>query len=241
MERFDLKKLNDIEGNEQFCVEVSNRLSPLEDLDTEVEMNSAWETIRENIKTSAESLGYFEFKKYKPWFDEGCSKLLDQRKEAKLEWLQDPSEINGDNLNNVRREASKHFRNKKREYLKDKINELATNSKNKNIRDLYRGINGFKRGYQPRNNLVKDGNGDLLAYSHNILNRWKNYFSQLLNVHNVHDVRQIEVHTAELLVPGPSHLEVAIAKLKKYKSPGSDQIPAELIQAGGEILLCGIH
>jgi hypothetical protein len=58
-----------------------------------------------------------------------------------LQWLQDPSEINGDNLNNVRRETSTHFRNKKREYLKGKINELETNSKNKNIRDLYRGIN----------------------------------------------------------------------------------------------------
>jgi hypothetical protein len=43
--------------------------------------------------------------------------MLDQRKQAKLQWLQDPSEINGDNLNNVRREASRHFRNKKREYL----------------------------------------------------------------------------------------------------------------------------
>jgi hypothetical protein len=51
-----------------------------------------------------------------------------------LQWLQDPSEINGDNLNNVRGEASRYFRNKKREYLKDKINELATNSKNKNIK-----------------------------------------------------------------------------------------------------------
>jgi hypothetical protein len=57
-------------------------------------------------------------------------------------------------------------------------------------------------------------------------------------VHNISDVRQIQVHVAEPLVPGPSHLEVeiAIAKLKKYKSPGSDQIPAELIQAGGEML-----
>jgi hypothetical protein len=53
------------------------------------------------------------------------------------------SEINGDNLNNVRCEASIYFRNKKREYLKDKINELAMNSKNKNIRDLYRGITEF--------------------------------------------------------------------------------------------------
>jgi hypothetical protein len=79
--------------------------------------------------------------------------------------------------------------------------------------------------------------GDLLADYHNILNSWKNYFSQSLNEHNVSDVGQKEVHTAEPL-PGPSRLEVqtATAKLKKYKSPGSDQIPAELIQAGGEIL-----
>jgi hypothetical protein len=57
-----------------------------------------------------------------------------------------------------------------------------------------------------------------------------------LNAHNVSDVRQIEVHTAELLVPGPSSLEaeIAIAKLKKYKLPGSDEIRAELIQAGGD-------
>jgi hypothetical protein len=90
---------------------------------------------------------------------------------------------------------------------------------------------------------VKDQNADLLADFHNILNRWKNYFSQLLNVYNVSDVRQIDVHTAEALVPGPSCLEVetAIANLKKYKSPGSDQIPAELIQAGGKILLSAIH
>jgi hypothetical protein len=62
-------------------------------------------------------------------------------------------------------------------------------------------------------------------------------FPQLLKVHNASDIRHIEIHTAEPLVPGPSRLEVeiAIAKLK-YKSPGNDQILAELFQAGGEIL-----
>ncbi|PNF42200.1 hypothetical protein B7P43_G06780 [Cryptotermes secundus] len=98
-------------------------------------------------------------------------KIIRSRKQAKLQWLQDPSELNGDNLNNIRCKTSRHFRNKKREYLKDKIDELAMNSKKKNIRDLYRGTNDFKRGYQPRSNLVKDENGDLLADSHNILNR----------------------------------------------------------------------
>jgi hypothetical protein len=88
-------------------------------------------------------------------------------------------------------------------------------------------------------NLVKDENGDLLADSHSILNRWKNCFSQLLNVHNVSEVRLIEVHMAEPLVPGPSRLqvEIAIAKLKRYKSPGSDQILAKLLLAGSEILV----
>jgi hypothetical protein len=62
-------------------------------------------------------------------------------------------------------------------------------------------------------------------------------------VHNISDVKQIEVYTAEPLVPGSSPLEVeiAIAKLKKYKSPGSDQILAELFQAGGKMLLSAIH
>jgi hypothetical protein len=64
-----------------------------------------------------------------------------------LKWLQDPSEINGNNINTVICEASRYFGNKVREYLKDKINEYATNSTNKNIRDLYRGVNDFKRGW----------------------------------------------------------------------------------------------
>jgi hypothetical protein len=50
---------------------------------------------------------------------------------------------------------------------------------------------------------VKFENGDLLANTHYILNRWKNYFSQLLNVHNISDVRQIDIHTAESLVTAP--------------------------------------
>jgi hypothetical protein len=97
----------------------------LENSDTEVTINRAWETIRENIKTSVkESLGYYELKKHKPWFNEGCSKLLDQRNQAKLQWLQNPSEINGDNLNNIRCETSRHFRNKRGNIWMAKLTRL---------------------------------------------------------------------------------------------------------------------
>jgi hypothetical protein len=63
------------------------------------------------------------------------------------------------------------------EYLNDRINKLESNSKNKNIRDPYRGINAFEKGYQPTTNMVKDERGDLHADPHKIVNRWKNYFS----------------------------------------------------------------
>ena len=71
-----------------------------------------WENIKENIKTSAkESLGVHEWKQHKPWFDE--EGFLDQRKQAKMQWVQDPSQISVDNLNNVRCEARRHFTNKR--------------------------------------------------------------------------------------------------------------------------------
>jgi hypothetical protein len=56
---------------------------------------------------------------------------------------------------NLRRETSRTFRKHEREYMKGKINELQTNNKNKTLRDLYRGINEFNRGYQPRINIER--------------------------------------------------------------------------------------
>jgi hypothetical protein len=63
----------------------------------------------------------------------------------------------------------------------------------------------------------------------------ENYFSQLLNVHSVSDVKHGEIHTGEQLVPEPHpfEVEIVIAKLK-YKSSDIDKILIELIQAGGE-------
>jgi len=159
--------------------------------------------------------------------------------------MQHPSQSNIENLNNVRREAGRHFRNKKKAYLKAKIEELETNSKIKNVRVLNRGIIDFKKGYQLRTNIVvQDEKGDLVANCHSILARWRNYFWKILNVqHGANDGRQAEIRTAEPLVPEPSAFEVelAIEKLKSHKSPGINQIPAELIKAGGSTMCGEIH
>jgi len=76
---------------------------------------------------------------------------------------------------------------------------------------LYRGISGFKNGYQPRTGTVKDEKSVLVADSHSILARWRKPFSQLFNVHGVNDVRQREIHTVEPLETEPNVLEFVMA------------------------------
>ena len=98
-----------------------------------------------------------------------------------MQWISDPSQSNVNNLNNVRRFASRHFRNIKKAYLKPKFEELETNNKIKNIRELCRGNNDFKKGYHDRTNIVKDDKGNLVADSCIILARFRSYFYQILN------------------------------------------------------------
>jgi hypothetical protein len=76
MERFNLKQLNEEENKEQYQVTIKNKFAALENLDNNGGINRVWETIRENIKISAkESSEVYEFKSYKPWFDEECLKF----------------------------------------------------------------------------------------------------------------------------------------------------------------------
>jgi hypothetical protein len=91
-------------------------------------INRALETFKENVKISAKgSLRLLA--QCKQWFSKGIRNCYEfQRKQAKLHWVQDPSQMNVGPLNNVRLEASRHFINKRREYMKEKINELASDS-----------------------------------------------------------------------------------------------------------------
>jgi len=129
-QRFNLRKLNEPEVREQYQIEITNRFAVLENKNDGEDVNKTWENIKENIQTSAkESLGLQELKQNKLWFDEECLGFLDRRKRAKMQWIQDPSQSNVDILNNVRREVGRHFRDKKKANLRDKIEELETNSK----------------------------------------------------------------------------------------------------------------
>ena len=104
------------------------------------------ENIKENIKISAkESLSLCRLKQHKPWFVEECLGFLDQRNQAKMQWLQDPDHFNVHNINNVRCEANRHFRNKKKEYLKAKLRKLKLTVRSK-ISETCTGTSVILRG-----------------------------------------------------------------------------------------------
>jgi hypothetical protein len=115
VERFNLKKISELEFRKQYQIKNSNRFAALENLNVSEGINMAWENIKESIKMPVkESLGLYERKQHKPWFDQECSQFLDQRKQAKMQWLQNPNRSTVDNLNNVRHEVSRHLMKKRR-------------------------------------------------------------------------------------------------------------------------------
>jgi hypothetical protein len=109
-----------------------------------------------DYESFSHSLVYCEFKQHKPWFDEKCSELLDQRKHDTLKLLQNPSQTNEENMNDVRRETNRTFREKGRNIGKKKLMCLKQSVKIKVSDTYYVGIHKFMIDYQTRTNLMKD-------------------------------------------------------------------------------------
>ena len=86
VERFNLRKLSELEVMKQYQIDSTNRFAALENLIDSKDINRAWENIKENIKTSAkDSLGLCELKQHKPWFGEECSRFFNQRKQDTMQ------------------------------------------------------------------------------------------------------------------------------------------------------------
>jgi len=121
VERFNLRKLNELEVR----IKASNRFVVLENVSDSKDINWAWENTKEAIKTSAkQSLGLYELKLHKPRFAVEYLRFLDQRKQAKMQWVQDPKQRNVVKLNNIKREVSRHLRSKGRNISKLKLINL---------------------------------------------------------------------------------------------------------------------
>ena len=176
--KFDVMKLQDENVRTEYQLELRNRFEQL----SEMQEETGWNEIRNVVKETAEAkIGYAKRAKNK-WFDADCERAAENRRSSRLAWLTDRrNEIKREEFRRRRGEAKTVYKRKKKEEVRRNIREIEDNRRAKRTREQYQGINSVKKGYQPRLMMVKDKEGRLLVNQEEVKERWKQYFSDLLN------------------------------------------------------------
>ncbi|KAI5717474.1 hypothetical protein M8J77_006391 [Diaphorina citri] len=193
-----------------------------------------WNNIKESILEASKDLGPNEIKK-KKWFDEECKLELEKRDQKRMRALTSPDEANREEYRIQRRETKKLLRRKKRQAEKESLEELEKYRRTNNSREFFQQLKRTQKGNRTQEETIKDKNGQILYESGEIVNRWKEYFQDLLNIVHQDNEEDTVIQTAEMEDIPPSRGEVAnaIRKLKNNKAAGCDTIPSELIKKGG--------
>ena len=190
-------------------------------------------------KTAEDVLGYERVSRSKPWFDQECNAVIIERNNARKLMLQKQTRFRVDDYKDKRRIANRILKKKKKEHLKQKINNIEEARQNNDVRKFYKDINDGRKTFKPRSNICKSEDGTLLCNKEQVLKRWKEFFEKTLNTQSDENEYAPKVyHTVEPLVIPPTMDEVqsTINRLKNLKAPGVDSIPSELIKLGGDSL-----
>jgi hypothetical protein len=185
-------------------------------------------------------------KKKPDWFDEDCLHITNRKNEAYKIMQQQNRTRSALALYRDLRKQEKHIHRKKKRLHDNKLLENIEHlSQLNNARGMYRLVNENRGAFKPRITCCKAKNGIILNENSEILNRWREHFCDLLNANidnlAAGDVEETTFDQNEDDTPTLEEVRRAVNKLKNGKSPGSDEIPGELIKYGGEDLLLQIH
>ena len=239
--KFNVDRLKDSETKTRFQAAVEEQLK---DEPVQQELNDATQKTNEIIcKAASEVIGRATSKKVKGWFDEECEKAVNTKKEVRMKLLGRNSRSNGaaSKRENVR--TYRLLRRKKREHLIKEIETLEAHNRNGDVREFYRSVKKSRDGFKANSIKIRNENGDLLSDKKMILNRWSQYFQNLLNKPQLPQQTTQTFQLADPCIEEPSYEEVvnAINCSKDSKAPGEDNIPIELIKAAGAKLWERIH
>ncbi|XP_068250251.1 uncharacterized protein [Palaemon carinicauda] len=216
-----------------------------DDADAE-NVNTKWQVIEATVKEATEEeVGYIQGRRNAHWYDNECREVVEGRKQVRAKILQalrdegwrEESRWENRNVNRV-------FIRKKRQKLNDEIDIIDENRKRGRIRQHYQGVRKIKRGYQARTQMIKDKDGEILTRDEDVMKRWEQYFKELLNIPDqVNPLNEETYYGPELELEPPTRVETnkAFKSLKNNKSPGNDNIPAELWKYGGEVIQEKLH
>jgi Reverse transcriptase (RNA-dependent DNA polymerase) len=199
-----------------------------------------WDRIQNSILKAAENVKKANYKgKLKDWFDDDCRRIIKLKNAARLKTINSNDNNESTDYRNIRKEAKRICRQKKRQYLGKLIENIETRFMNKEVRNFYQAVKKERSGFQPKPLYCKNSEGELVGHVEEKLKRWKEYFENTLNggaeneendgskdnssTQNGNNVEEVEVRRI-------------IQHLKNNKSAGNNGITAELLKAGGEKL-----
>ncbi|CAG5117437.1 unnamed protein product [Candidula unifasciata] len=226
--RFDLTKIPDA-----YNVEVKNRFEVLMSVQEEMTPDELAVQARDILITAAKDLIPTRTKQHKPWITPYTLELIKQRRELKKKGETNDSRMK---YKFFTREIRKYTRKDKNQYVQDCCIKIEQHHKNGRDYEMFKEMKLLTRNFQPQLNVICDRLGNTLTESRQILGRWQEYCSGMYDMNDSEDMNDIHEPVTVEAEPEPSLDEIswAIRSLKNGKSPGCDEIPAELIKAGGE-------
>jgi hypothetical protein len=214
------------------------------------DINESWHNIKTAIiETANEILGEAPRNKINEWYDEECKERAEIRREAERN-LHNPSlrtraqkREAEEKFREINRQTNHFFRQKKREHIKGIVEKIQTAAEIKDPKSMYRTIRQVKGGFKQRTTFVKDKRGLLLSDPTEMAERWREYFEELLSdqTENSSPTINSPLETDLDELPSLEEVKEALAHLKRNKACGEDQIPAELLQHGGDHFCKEIH
>lgn len=241
VQRVAIENLKDENIFGDYIIKLDNKFQALAtgmDNEGDKDIDEEWNSIKKTItETATEVCGESKRTKGNPWFDEDCEKAIKDRSEKKKKWLN--SKTNEDRMEyyEINKFTTRLMRRKKREYVKGLLEKAENDQRTNNTKEFFKSIKHFRKGYIPNTYGVKDKEGQILTQKTQVIDRWKEYFQELLNCEQPTQNEEItEYHNVEPWVEEPSQKEVetAIKCLKNNKSPGEDAIASELLKKGGK-------
>lgn len=240
-DRIDYDKLRNPDVVHQFQAVLETKINNHNLTDSTEEDH--WNTIQEVITSTSKSiLGYQRTRRNQDWWDEECNILIQKRNDLRRIMIQRKTRSNTEAYKVARANFKKTCRLKKREKLEREITQLEENHRNQNVREMYKQVKNVKKGFEPRIQCIEDENKTMLHSEEQILVRWKQYFSQLLNSTNFVNTQEDDLNDNIIIEPPTlEEVRMVIDKAKNNKSPGLDGIPMEIFKHGGDVLLGHIH
>lgn len=229
--RYDLEALKGPKGAD-FAVEVSNKFEALNLSEEENHPSEMWAQMKKVLKEAAEStIGKRQPVKKKSWISQSTLKLVEQKRIAKTQ--------SKETYKKLKTEVQKAVRKDKQEYTENLCSKIQAESSTGKSRTVYNLVKSLsKTKFQPKLNTIQAADGQLITEPESIAKRWKEYSEEL---YSAEDTNIPTVPFDKEPPPLRSEVEKAINGIKVGRSAGPDDIPIELIQAGGSSVVNRMH